>query len=263
MADDSLFSVSLQNLRKIALQTARDAIFPPRCAGCRAFYPDLFCESCHKTLQPIGAPFCLCCGTPFDALAHAAAECADCRANRYHGAPPYAALRSAYAFEGALRPAVYNFKYKGKTALAEPLSAILEHTLQSDPTLQHQNFAALVPVPLHPWRHWRRGYNQSALLAEHLSHKIGVPTLELLLRTRRTGSQVGLTEKQRLENVRGAFASNHKLMSQFSNRICNQTGAVLLIDDVCTTGATLAECARVLQGAGVAQVFALTLARQL
>lgn len=241
------------------MQTARDAIFPPRCAGCRAFYPDLFCESCHKTLQPIRAPFCLRCGTPFDPLAHAADGCADCRANRYHGAPPYAALRSAYAFEGALRPAVYNLKYKGKTALAEPLSAILEHALQSDPTLQHQNYAALVPVPLHSWRHWRRGYNQSALLAEHLSPKIGVPALELLQRTRRTPSQVGLTENQRLENVRGAFAINHKLKFQFGNR----TGAVLLIDDVCTTGATLAECARVLQSAGIAEVFGLTLARQL
>jgi ComF family protein len=259
MTDDSLFSVSLQNLRKIAVQTARDAIFPLRCAGCRTFYPNLFCESCHKTLQPIRAPFCRRCGTPFDPLAHAAAECADCRANRYHGAPPYAALRSAYAFAGALRPAVYNFKYRGKTALSEPLSAILEYALQSDSTLQHQNFAALVPVPLHPWRHWRRGYNQSALLAEHLGRKIGVPALELLQRTRRTPSQVGLTEKQRLENVRGAFAINHRLMSQFGN----QTGVVLLIDDVCTTGATLAECARVLQSAGVAQVFGLTLARQL
>ena len=259
MAEDSPFSLALQQLGKIAIETTRDAIFPPRCAGCRAFCPTLFCESCQKTLRPIRAPFCLRCGAPFDPLAHAASECADCRSNRYHGAPPYAVLRAAYAFEGALRPAVYSFKYKSKIALAEPLTEILEHTLHHDAALQNQNFAAIVPVPLHPWRRWRRGYNQSALLAECLSRRIGVPTLDLLQRRRRTPSQVGLSEKQRLENVRGAFALNDKVI----NSLEKLSGPVLLIDDVCTTGATLAECARALQSAGMGEVFGLTLARQL
>ena len=257
MADDSSFS--FRQLTKVALQITRDAIFPPRCAGCRAFYPTLFCERCRKTLRPICAPFCRRCGIPFDPLALAADECADCRANRYHPEPSYTALRAAYAFEGALRPAVHSFKYKGKIALAEPLSDILEHTLQSDALLQNQRFAVLVPVPLHPWRHWQRGYNQSALLAEHLSRKIGVPSFELLQRTRRTPSQVGLTEKQRLANVHGAFCCNEKLWQ----KIAPVSGAALLIDDVCTTGATLAECSRVLQSAGIADVSGLTLARQL
>lgn len=259
MSPNSRFSLLVQSGGKIALEAARDAIFPPRCAGCRAFCPNLFCERCQKTLIPIRVPFCQRCGTPFDPLAQAANECADCRENRYHKAPPYAALRSAYAFEGALRPAIYNFKYRGKTALAESLSEILEDTLQSDTTLQNQSFAALVPIPLHPWRRWRRGYNQSTLLAEHLGSKIGAPCRELLQRTRRTKPQVGLSEKQRLENVRGAFALNEQLRQ----KLAVNNGPVLLIDDVCTTGATMAECASVLQRAGFKTVFGLTLARQL
>ncbi len=133
-------------------------------------------------------------------------ECADCRANRYHRAPPFDAVRSVYTFEGALRPAIYNLKYRGKIALAEPLSALLLQTLQCDSVLSQQKFAALCPVPLHPWRQWRRGYNQSTLLAEKLGFRCGVRSLELLKRVRRTPPQVGLNEKQRLENIRGAFA---------------------------------------------------------
>lgn len=240
-----------------AAHGALDAIFPPRCAGCQAFEPSLFCSDCARTLQPIQMPFCLRCGLPFDPLAHAASECADCRSNRYHKAPPFDGIRAAYTFEGALRPAVYSLKYRGKIAFAPPLSVLLWRTLQNDALLSAQNFAALCPVPLHSWRRWRRGYNQSALLAEHLSQRSQIPCLELLKRTRRTPPQVGLNEKQRLENVQGAFALNDSLVFDFSR------GPILLIDDVCTTGATLAECARVLKSAGAAHVFGLTLARQL
>ncbi len=236
-----------------------DAIFPPRCAGCRAFHPTLFCEPCQKTLQPVKSPFCLRCGAPFDPLAHAAAECADCRANRYHGAPPFDALRATFTFEGALRPAVHTLKYRGKIALAEPLSALLWHTLQNDALLRQTTFAALCAVPLHPWRRWRRGYNQSALLAEKLSSRCDIPVAQLLKRIRRTPPQVGLNEKQRLENVRGAFALPEDIWRDWNAK----SGPVLLIDDVCTTGATLAECARTLKAAGVPEVYGLTLARQL
>lgn len=236
-----------------------DAVFPPRCAGCRDFGPALFCEQCAATLRPNTGAFCGRCGTPFDPLAHAAAECADCRANRYHGAPPFTALRSSFIFEGALRPAVHALKYRGKTALAPALASLLHDTLQQDKALAAQNFALLCPIPLHPWRRWRRGYNQSALLAAHLGALCGVPWCEALQRTRRTPPQVGLNEKQRLANVKGAFAVSSELLSKFNP----SRSPVLLIDDVCTTGATIAECARVLRAAGIKDVYALTLARQL
>jgi ComF family protein len=209
-------------------------------------------------LQPIVAPFCVRCGIPFDPLAHSANECADCRSNRYHGAPPFDALRSAFTFTGAMRPAVHRLKYNGKTALAVPLAVVLNELLQNN-ALPNNDLKLICPVPLHPWRRWRRGYNQSALLAANLSRFCGVPYGEVLYRTRRTPPQVGLNEKQRLANVKDAFAVQQRAL-----QLLNPTqGAVLLIDDVCTTGATIAECARILRKAGITQVYALTLARQL
>jgi competence protein ComFC len=236
-----------------------DAIFPPRCAGCGDFESALFCDSCRATLQPITAPYCARCGTPFDPLSHPAAECADCRGNRYHGAPPFAAVRSCYAFTGALRPAVHRFKYRGKTALAPQLGELLFARLVSDAALPRDEIKLLCPVPLHSWRRWRRGYNQSELLAGELGRLCGIRHAEILRRTRRTTPQVGLHETERLANVQGAFAVDEKGLEQF-----NPTrGPVLLIDDVCTTGATLAECARALKKAGIKEVYGLTLARQL
>ena len=236
-----------------------DTIFPPRCAGCADFCASLFCADCHATLRPIVAPLCVRCGAPFDPLAHAAAECADCRANCYHAAPPFAAIRSAFAFEGALRPAVHALKYRGKVARAAPLSALLGNFLGQDGAIPRDELALIAPVPLHRLRRWRRGYNQSELLARELGKTLGVPCGDVLRRTRRTRPQVRLSEKQRLANVKGAFAADASALARHNP----SRGPVLLIDDVYTTGATLGECARALRAAGIAEIYALTLARQL
>jgi ComF family protein len=254
-------------------QVTLDAIFPPRCAGCRTWSRPLFCPACRATLTPLAPPFCAVCGKPFDPLAHSAAECADCRANRYHPAPPFQAMRSVYAFENAMRHAVHRFKYNGKIALAAPLAGLLHDYLRHPPEAGHEEkdavpaipvagLALLTPVPLHPWRRYRRGYNQSALLARELSRGLArsgdpVAVGEVLRRTRHTPPQVGLTAKDRVENVAGAFAIDAARLEQLNP----QRGPVLLLDDVCTTGSTLRECAAVLRKAGVKEVYALTLAR--
>ena len=236
-----------------------DAIFPPRCAGCDDFCASLFCADCRATLRPIVAPLCARCGAPFDPLAHAAAECAECRANRYHGAPPFVALRSVFAFEGALRPAVHALKYRGKIARAAPLATLLGEFLGRGGAIPRDELALIAPVPLHRLRRWRRGYNQSELLARELGKTLGVPCGDVLRRTRRTRPQVRLSEKQRLANVKGAFAADANALARFNPA----RGPLLLIDDVYTTGATLGECARALRAAGIAEIYALTLARQL
>jgi ComF family protein len=236
-----------------------DAVFPPRCAGCRVWSEDVFCRSCRASLRLIEAPFCRRCGIPFDVQLHTDLECAACRANRYHAAPPFEALRSVFAFEGALRNAVHRFKYEDKTALAAPLSALLHEFLLQSSTqdIPAESIRAVVPVPLHAWRRYQRGYNQSELLACELGRLLDVPTINALTRVRHTAPQVELRKKQRRDNVCGAFA-----LQEIGRRYTNK-GAVLLIDDVCTTGATLSECARVLKVSGFAPVHALTLARQL
>ncbi len=246
---------------KAACDVALNAVFPPRCAGCGTWSGELFCAACRATLHPLAAPFCCRCGLPCDPLAHAADLCADCRPNRYHAAPPFNVLRSPYAFEGALRHAVHRFKYQGKIALAAPLAALLDEFLkaQHHPTanIPYERLALLVPVPLHSWRRYRRGYNQSELLARELSRRLDIPAVNALRRVRHTAPQVELSARDRTRNVRGAFALNTSFDAAKSG------AAVLLIDDVCTTGATLSECAHVLKQAGAPEVYALTLARQL
>jgi ComF family protein len=245
---------------RTALQTALlDAVFPPRCAGCGDFCPALFCHDCQSTLRPIIAPFCRRCGFPFDPLSHPAPECANCRDNRYHSAPPFEALRSIYTFEGALRSAVHSLKYRGRIALAAPLASLLTEFLRNEPAIAQNELSLIAPVPLHPWRRWRRGFNQSELLARELAKDLNAQQGEVLKRTRHTPPQVGLSAKQRHENVTGAFAIDERALQTLNPAL----GPVLLIDDVCTTGATLRECAKALKSAGVSEVYALTLARQL
>lgn len=144
--------------------------------------------------------------------------------------------------------------------MAAPLAGLLHDFLQSStqtPCIPLDHIRIVVPVPLHPWRRYRRGYNQSELLARELGRLLDVPMMNALTRVRHTTPQVELRKKQRRDNVRGAFALHEDVAR------CENKGSVLLIDDVCTTGATLGECARVLKSAGFAPIYALTLARQL
>lgn len=165
-----------------------------------------------------------------------------------------------------MREAIHHFKYHGKTALAAPLAKLLHEYLRPPSSqrfpqlsgLPHDEFIALIPVPLHPWRRYRRGYNQSALLARELAPLLNVPTGEILRRTRHTTPQVGLSAKARLNNVKGAFAIDEAVVAQLKL----QSGPVLLLDDVCTTSSTLRECAAVLKQFGLKDVYGLTLARQ-
>jgi len=211
-------------------------------------------------LHPIKAPFCGVCGTPFDPLALSLGECAGCRDNRYHGAPPYLALRSAYYFEGPLRHAVHRFKYREKAALAAPLGLLMHQFLlsQTSAGIPVADLAAVVPVPLHGWRQYRRGYNQSELLARELADLLAVETIPLLRRIRHTPPQVQLSARQRTENLKGAFAVNEEALQR-----PDWQRPVLLVDDVCTTGSTIRECARTLTSRGIKAVYALTLARQM
>jgi ComF family protein len=133
--------------------------------------------------------------------------------------------------------------------LAEPLADIMWATWQS----YSIPCDLIVPVPLHLKRVRERGYNQSALLARALGQRVGIRMANnVICRVRNTKPQVGLSRPERLQNMAGAFVSQHNL-----------TGSprILLIDDVCTTGATLEACAKVLLQTGAGSVHALTLAR--
>jgi ComF family protein len=152
------------------------------------------------------------------------------------------------AFAPPLQPAIYSLKYHGLRRLAEPLGDRLAQTWQAAGL--HADM--IVPVPLHPERLAERGYNQAELLAGALAERLALPMRDdVLVRVRATPSQVHLHPAERRNNVHGAFACGLEL-----------TGShVLLIDDVCTTGATLEACAATLRGHGAGAVWGLTVAR--
>lgn len=182
--------------------------------------------------------------------------------------------RAIFLFDGALREAMHRFKYEGKTVLAASLSQLMLEQLGASPenfdastralfgaNASRENAPILVPVPLHSWRKWRRGYNQSELLARELSRLTNAPSLSLLRRTRFTTTQTELSREERLQNVEGAFALNEKAARVLALR--KTPFSFVLIDDVYTTGATLEECARVLRlSFPTATVRAVTLAYQ-
>jgi len=159
-----------------------------------------------------------------------------------------AMARSAALYEGSLRLILHAFKYGGRRLLAAPLAALM---LKASEDLLY-GADAVVPVPLHPWRAWRRGFNQADDLACHL----GVPVWRVLRRARHGPPQAGLPAAQRHANVRAAFALRRGPPGwRLRNRV------VVLIDDVMTTGATLEACAAVLRESGARSVRALTVAR--
>jgi ComF family protein len=152
-------------------------------------------------------------------------------------------------FEGVLRDAIHDLKYQGRVELASPLGSLMaaywvQHPMPVD---------VVVPVPLHPARLRARGYNQAALLAHEMAGRVGLNVDERpLIRQRATSPQVELNAQQRRENVRDAFRwSGSGLAGK----------RVMLVDDVCTTGATLDACAVALCEGGAHSVRALTLAR--
>jgi len=233
-------------------------LFPPRCAGCGGWEEKLFCDDCRLQLHFIHQPLCKVCGKPFDPLAMADL-CAECRPSRNSKPPEYTALRSCFDFGGPLREAIHSYKYNGQSSLADLLAQELADFWLCDckGTLQTPPCDLITPVPLHWWRAYRRGYNQSELLANQLALHINVPTKVLLRRIKPTRPQVELHRDQRAENVKNAFQINAAMTSIIKEK------TILLIDDVCTTGATLRECAKALKKGGATAVYALTVARQI
>ncbi|HVW11060.1 MAG TPA: ComF family protein [Bryobacteraceae bacterium] len=151
-------------------------------------------------------------------------------------------------YEGTLRKLIHLFKYAGMTPLTVRLSRYLESALPVD-----VRYDAVVAVPLHWKRRWRRGFNQAELLAKEISKRRRIPLVKALRRVRPTATQSGLTSAARRLNITGAFQPKPGM---------NLRGRrVLLIDDVFTTGATASACASALKRAGAASVSLLTLAR--
>jgi ComF family protein len=160
-------------------------------------------------------------------------------------------VRSAAWLDEGARPAVHALKYGRLPRIADDLAAAM---LPMRPATDGPS--ALIPIPLAPKRLRERGYNQSEMLARALARQWRIPVLvDAVVRTRETPTQTALTPDTRLANVRAAFAANVQCP------MINDHWTLIIIDDVFTTGATLAEAARALAQAGATRVMGVTFAR--
>lgn len=229
------------------LRSAFALALPPRCAGCGAIADDdhLFCATCWGSLRFLGPPWCAACHLPFDQDQGTGARCATCLAQP----PKHAGVHAAVAYGPIARSLALRLKYGGRAALAQTAARHMLRHLPPDTDL-------LIPVPLHRWRIWRRGYNQAGLIAAALSAQSGISAAGgVLIRTRHTPALQNMNGAARRRAVKGAFA----VAAQHRPAIVGRH--VVLVDDVYTSGATTDACIDTLRRSGAETVSVLCWAR--
>ncbi len=234
-------------LRKLGGST-RGLLLPNVCPDCRrrlAAEPGEPCAECLAEWKLLPEPRCPGCGGGLD---NSLKLCGECLQHGLAGGWPWTVAVAAAPFSGAVRDGVHRFKYQGATELARPFARRMREAWErfGDGVPD-----AVVPVPLHWWRELRRGYNQSEILARAVAAPWGVPVRHLLRRKRWTRQQARLHFQDRQKNMKNVFAVRGGPVS----------GHLLLVDDVFTTGATLAAAAGILVEAGAERISVLTIAR--
>ena len=229
-----------------------DFVYPQTCPICqnplRREEKDV-CQRCWKALALLPSPYCPYCKSFLEneneIINHQCPSLSNPRERRI------LAVRSVGTFDDHYQKLIHRLKYDKKIQLGKRLAQRLGHSISKD-----KEFAGcdmVIPVPLHRARERERGFNQSEVLAEGISRAMGISLArDILKRKKNTKDQTYLNAQQRAENVRGAF-----VVSQ-PEKVHGKS--VILVDDVMTTGATLNECALMMQDAGTTKVLAATLA---
>lgn len=226
-----------------------DRLLPVTCAFCGTLldssHQPTLCPSCLNTLHCEKPPSCPRCALPFPDFGGSDHLCGHCQRQP----PPFRTVFALGVYEGPLRQAIHRFKYQQDFTLATPLGHLLSEAI----TGQHPSHHHLIlPVPLHPRRLRQRTFNQSLLLARVIGNLSGIPVAaNLLRRVMHTPSQQGLSLNDRRHNLINAFALHSKLSGQ----------SVLLVDDVMTSGATVAACTNALLENGAQTVDVAILGR--
>ncbi|MBX9898900.1 MAG: ComF family protein [Qipengyuania sp.] len=240
-----------------ALEPVLDFVFPPRCPSCGAGVGRHggLCAECWAGLAIPAEPWCAACQRPFGGHgpAEAGAICAPCLAHP----PRHAGIFAATLYTPVSRKLVLAFKHGRRIAMAPMLARLIAARLPSDDG-ERLPERLIVPVPLHRWRLWSRGYNQAALLGRELE-KLGKGAMlvDALERRKRTPSLGGLGAKARRRALAGAIGVREGARAQLEGR------DVLLVDDVLTSGATTDACVRALRKAGARSVRIACFARVL
>lgn len=207
--------------------------------------PNCICEDCQQTLPFIKGKLCKKCG---NRIYDDGDYCIDCKLlQRY-----FEKVVSVFWYVDNIVGKVHNFKYENAKYLAKPFANLMFEKWQK----QNIDIDYIIPVPICDKRFKARGYNQAELLAAEISSLLKKPMLkDYLIRIKETQTQVELNKRQRADNLKDAF--------HMSKRAGIKDKTILLIDDVCTTGATANECAKKILSAGASKVYVLTFARTL
>lgn len=228
-----------------------DLAFPPRCPLCGAGLAAQggLCGDCWATLAIPGEPSCALCQRPFPDRVPEGAVCAPCLASP----PRHDGIAAGTLYNDASRRLVLSFKHGGRIALAPMMARLVSARL---PAVDAGWL--VVPVPLHRWRLWRRGFNQAALLAREIARLRGAElVVDALVRRRSTPVLGGLGRKARSRALAGAITIGERHKARL------RAAKVVLVDDVLTSGATSEACVSALKRAGAAHVVVACFARVL
>lgn len=204
------------------------------------------CFDCEKNSKKLVPPVCAKCSKPinYDKSTELCKEC--CAEERY-----FEISKSLYAYEGTIKNAIYNYKYYNKPYFYKLFGNMMVEFIIKE---NYLNYDYILSVPLHRSKLCHRGYNQSALLAKHISKCLSIPYIDALKRIKKTEKQSDQSKEKRRKNLKDAF-----IVKASSNELIKKS--VLLVDDIYTTGSTVNECSKALIDYGINKIYVLTLAR--
>jgi len=214
----------------------------------RLIYDHFLCSKCADTIVSIKPPLCSICGEPFKTHSGPDHICGRCLKIRPH----FDIARSIFLYDGAIQTLIHRVKYhgdgfslKGLSDLAQPFIEIILQEFSPD---------LICPVPLHDSKLRQRGFNQAAALAFSIFSKNRSKIVpDILIKSKKTAPQVGLSRQERFKNIKNSFSLKKPIPPSVKK--------ILLFDDVFTTGATVSECAKVLKRERTVNVFVITVAR--
>ncbi|MDW5299479.1 MAG: ComF family protein [Sedimentibacter sp.] len=236
------------------IESFLELLYPEKntCFFCDAYDESIgekyICSECETLIKKIIPPVCSKCSKPID-YNSSTNLCPDCSSYENH----FEVSKSPFAYEGLIKKGIYNFKYHNKPYFSKFFGNCLVDYMEKT---NYVSFDYIVSVPLHITKMRSRGYNQSELLAKHISNKLSIPYVDALKRTKLTPKQSSQSKEARRKNLNNAFS-----VKENSSVNLIKNSSVLLVDDVYTTGSTADECSKALLDFGVDKVYVITIAR--
>lgn len=225
-----------------------DYLFPKKCVNCKKF-GSYICPSCFSYIAFLEHGTCVICQRQaIYGITHPGCK------TKYS----IEGVLSSVVYTGVVKKLIYTFKYPPYLTTLQGLLIDLfyEGMIQKEPFMKLISQKALfIPIPLHVTKYRKRGYNQAKILAAGLGKKLSIPVVDGLDRIKNTKTQVGLSQTERQENIKEAFAIKEQLMHQLQ-----EYRTIFLVDDVSTSGSTMKEAAKLLKKAGIETVWGITLA---